>query len=76
MMMSARLARKLFDKAEQILITDIVLVETIWTLKGKRYQASKADIVAVVQGLFDRQHITADFSCRHRMERRPCTISI
>ena len=50
-------ARNLFNKADQILITDIVLVETIWTLKGKRYKASKEDIVAVVMGLFEEPNV-------------------
>lgn len=53
----AEKARKLFDKADQILITDIVLAETIWTLKGKRYKASKEDIVAVVMGLLEETNI-------------------
>lgn len=50
-------ARNLFDKADHILITDIVLVETIWTLKGKRYKASKEDIVAVVMGLLEEPNV-------------------
>ncbi|MDB5989523.1 MAG: domain nuclease [Herbaspirillum sp.] len=50
-------ARNLFNKADQILITDIVLVETIWTLKGKRYKASKEDIVAVVVGLLEEPNV-------------------
>ena len=50
-------ARNLFNKADQILITDIVLVETIWTLKGKRYKASKEDIVAVVMDLLEEPNV-------------------
>jgi predicted nucleic-acid-binding protein len=50
-------ARTLFNKADQILITDIVLAETIWTLKGKRYKASKEDIVAVVIGLLEEPNV-------------------
>ena len=53
----AEKARKLFDSADQILITDIVLAETIWTLTGKRYRASKDDIVAVVMGLFEETNV-------------------
>ncbi|MGS0742214.1 PIN domain-containing protein [Glaciimonas sp. GG7] len=50
-------ARKLFDQAEQILITDIVLAETIWTLKGKRYKASKEDIATVIMGLLEEPNV-------------------
>ncbi|MGF7191914.1 putative nucleic-acid-binding protein [Robbsia andropogonis] len=50
-------ARKLFDSAEQILVTDIVLVEAIWTLKGKRYKASKDDIVALVTKLLEEPNV-------------------
>ncbi len=53
----AQKARHLFDKADQILITDIVLAETIWTLKGKRYKASKEDLVAVVMGLLEEPNV-------------------
>src|SRR5437016_14225809 len=53
----AVMARNLFDKANRILITDIVLAETIWTLKGKRYKASKEDIVAVVMGLLEEPNV-------------------
>jgi predicted nucleic-acid-binding protein len=46
-------ARKLFEGGAVVLITDIVLAETIWTLKGKRYGAQKADIVTVVMSLLE-----------------------
>lgn len=36
---------------EKILVTDIVLAEAIWTLKGKRYKLSKQQIVDVVHAL-------------------------
>jgi predicted nucleic-acid-binding protein len=50
-------ARTLFDKSDQILITDIVLVEAIWTLKGNRYKATKDDIVAVMMGLLEEPNV-------------------
>lgn len=50
-------AGKLFGGDGQILVTDIVLVETIWTLRGKRYKASKEDIVAVVTGLLEEPNV-------------------
>lgn len=56
-MEQAAKARKLFDRSDQVLITDIVLVEAIWTLKGKRYKASKDDIVAVVMGLLEEPNV-------------------
>jgi predicted nucleic-acid-binding protein len=56
-LIQAQKARHLFDKADLILITDIVLAETIWTLKGKRYKASKEDIVAVVMSLLEEPKV-------------------
>ncbi len=35
-----------------ILITDIVLTETIWTLKGKKYNLDKESIIKVISTLF------------------------
>lgn len=46
-------ARKLFEGARPVLITDVVLAETIWTLRGKRYRASKENIQAVVMSLLE-----------------------
>lgn len=45
-------ARAVFAHAKQILITDIALVEMAWTLKGKRYNASRDDIAMIVMTLF------------------------
>ncbi|MCY0389267.1 type II toxin-antitoxin system VapC family toxin [Robbsia sp. Bb-Pol-6] len=50
-------ARKLFDGTAPILVTDIVLVEAIWTLKGKRYRASKDDIVVLVTKLLEEPNV-------------------
>lgn len=46
-------ARKLFEGTKPILITDVVLAETVWTLTGKRYGATKADIQALVMSLLE-----------------------
>lgn len=46
-------ARKLFEGAKPVLITDIVLAETIWTLTGKRYGATRGDIQALVMSLLE-----------------------
>ena len=47
----AEKARRLFETQESVLVTDVVLAETIWTLTGKRYGAGKAELAAVVMGL-------------------------
>ena len=48
---------KLFSLETEILITDVVLVETIWTLKGKRYKASKENLLQVIDQLFKEPNI-------------------
>ena len=53
----AAIAEKLINGKETVLITDVVLVETIWTLKGKKYQLNKADLIAVIQALFKEPNI-------------------
>ena len=45
-------AAKLILGKESVLVTDVVLTETIWTLKGKRYNLSKEQIVDVIHALF------------------------
>ena len=44
-------ARRVFTSEERVLITDLVLAETLWTLAGRRYRAAKADLIAVVDSL-------------------------
>jgi predicted nucleic-acid-binding protein len=50
-------ARRLFARKDRILIADIVLVETVWTLKGKRYKATREDIVAAVTALLEEPNV-------------------
>ena len=50
-------ASKLIEKNEQVLITDVVLVETIWTLLGKKYQANRDDIIKLVSNLLGERSI-------------------
>ncbi len=50
-------ANKLINGKQRVLITDTVLVETIWTLKGKKYQQEKAALVAVIQALFKETNL-------------------
>lgn len=44
-------AKKLIIERCPVLITDVVLVETVWTLTGKRYRFDKVAICAVVRAL-------------------------
>ena len=46
-----------FDAAETVLITDVVLVETVWTLAGRKYQLAKAELVTVLERLFSEPNI-------------------
>lgn len=47
----------LISDKEDVLITDIVLVETLGTLKGKKYQLNKSQLISVVQALFEEPNI-------------------
>lgn len=49
-------AKKFFEGGRVVLIADVVLAETIWTLKGKRYGATKEDIQALVMSLLEETH--------------------
>lgn len=51
------LASQLIEQHDKILITDVVLVECIWTLTGKKYQASRADIVTLVTDLLREPNV-------------------
>jgi predicted nucleic-acid-binding protein len=53
----AEKARRLFEMHESVLVTDVVLAETIWTLTGKRYGAGKAELAAVVMGLLEEGNV-------------------
>lgn len=53
----AERSRRVFERAERILITDVVLVETLWTLAGSRYGAAKADLIAVVDNLLQEPNV-------------------
>ena len=45
-------AARLFRRDDGILVTDVVLAETLWTLAGRKYRASRADLATVVDSLF------------------------
>ncbi len=53
----AERSRQVFERAERILITDVVLVEALWTLAGSRYGAAKADLIAVVDNLLQEPNV-------------------
>ena len=46
-------ARRLIKRHQVILLTDAVLVETVWTLAGKRYGLEREEIGAVITRLFE-----------------------
>ncbi len=50
-------ADAVFDADETILIADIVLAETVWTLCGRKYRLAKVEIVAVLERLFSEPGI-------------------
>ena len=51
------LAARLITGRRKILITDVVLIETLWTLRGKKYLLNKTELVAVVDALFQEPNI-------------------
>lgn len=50
-------ARRIIWGTVQVLVTDVVLVEALWSLKGPKYRASKEDLLSVVEGLFREPNI-------------------
>jgi predicted nucleic-acid-binding protein len=64
-------ANRLFGSKKNILITDMVLVEALWTLKGKKYNLGKQDQLMVLSQLLkepnvifeDRQTVWSAMNC-------------
>jgi predicted nucleic-acid-binding protein len=50
-------AAKLIGDNRTVLVTDVVLVETIWTLKGRKYQLDKPELISVLKALFQEPNI-------------------
>lgn len=50
-------ADALVNGSAAVLVTDVVLAETIWTLKGKRYGLDRSAIVKVIHSLFEETNI-------------------
>ncbi len=54
-------ADAVFDAAETVLITDVVLVETVWTLVGRKYRLAKVELVVVLERLFSEPNIRFEY---------------
>ena len=50
-------ADAVFDAAETVLIADVVLVEAVWTLAGRKYRLAEAELVAVLERLFSERNV-------------------
>jgi predicted nucleic-acid-binding protein len=50
-------ADKLINGTTSVLITDVVLVETLRTLKGKKYKLDKTAMIDVLNSLFEEPNI-------------------
>ena len=50
-------ADAVFAAGETILITDVVLAETVWTLAGRKYRLARAELVAVLERLFGEPNV-------------------
>jgi len=53
----AEKSQKLINGSQKVLITDVVITETIWVLTGKRYQLPKDKIIDVIHALFAEKNI-------------------
>ncbi|MDH5546191.1 MAG: type II toxin-antitoxin system VapC family toxin [Gammaproteobacteria bacterium] len=58
----AKKANALIEGKRKVLITDIVLVETLWTLKGRKYCLDRKSILLVVEQLFKEPNIVFEDS--------------
>lgn len=50
-------ADELITGKDLVLVTDVVLVETLWTLNGKKYQLGKTELIGVIRALFEESNI-------------------
>ena len=50
-------AGKLITGNDVVLVTDVVLVEALWTLQGKKYQLGKTELIGIVRALFEEANI-------------------
>ncbi len=50
-------SNKLFSGTEKILVTDVVLTETLWTLRGKKYKLTNEDLSLVIEQVFKEPNV-------------------
>jgi len=50
-------ADRLINNSTPVLITDVVLAETLWTLKGKKYKLNKTAMIDLLNSLFEEPNI-------------------
>lgn len=50
-------AEAVFEAGETVLVTDVVLAETVWTLAGRRYRLSNAELVGALERMFSDPYI-------------------
>ncbi|MGK0320502.1 MAG: putative nucleic-acid-binding protein, partial [Granulosicoccus sp.] len=53
----AEKARNVINDNPVVLINNVVLVETLWTLCGKKYRLTHDEVVTTVQALFAEPNI-------------------
>ena len=53
----AALADRVFGVEDVVLITDVVLAETVWTLVGRKYSLSTQGLVGVLERLFSEPNV-------------------
>ena len=53
----AERAHGLITSESRVLVTDVALVETVWTLLGRRYRVGKSDLITVVENLLREPNI-------------------
>ncbi|CAA6825882.1 MAG: PIN domain nuclease [uncultured Thiotrichaceae bacterium] len=50
-------AEALITDSSFVLVSDVVLVETLWILQGRKYRISKEETLAVINALFEEPNI-------------------
>ena len=50
-------AKKIIMGTDKVLVTDIVITETVWTLKGNKYKLDKEQILNTIYKLFEEPNI-------------------
>ena len=53
----AERARRVIESGGPALITDVVLAETVWTLAGRRYRATRTDLIDLVNSLLEDSNV-------------------